>query len=169
MSNQTVNLRYALLSLFIAVGFNGPLLADDLPSAAENFAENPSDTPEGPQGGVSLPGNVWDNGPANGINALTSERDTNISGTGGPEGDHASTIADDFDLASNTNIEEIRVCLYHDGTTAELYIYSDSAGAPGPAVNAPLFGAPTTASVVSTTSNDNTSRCLNDFGFPGRQ
>jgi hypothetical protein len=137
MSNQTVNLRYALLSLFIAVGFNGPLLADDLPSAAENFAENPSDTPEGPQGGVSLPGNVWDNGPANGINALTSERDTNISGTGGPEGDHASTIADDFDLASNTNIEEIRVCLYHDGTTAELYIYSDSAGAPGPAVNAP--------------------------------
>jgi len=116
-----------------------------------------------------VPGTLWDNGGSNSVNGLTSERNTSISGTGGPEGDHASTIADDFVLTTTAQLTEIRVCLYHDGTTAELYIYSDNGGVPGPSVTTPIFGAPTGPSVVSTTFDDNNSRCQAAFGYPGRQ
>ncbi len=113
---------------------------------------------------------LWDNGAADGVNGVTSERNTVVSGTGGPEGDHGSTIADDFQLTSATTLAEIQVCLLvtSEVTSAEMYIYADAAGSPALPVVAPLVGAPTTASIVSTTYVDNTSFCPDAFGIIGR-
>jgi hypothetical protein len=115
------------------------------------------------------PGSLWDNGASNLVNALSSERSTLISGSGGPEGDAASNVADDFSVGSPVEITEIRACLYHDGTSAEAYIYQDAAGAPGPSVTQPLWGGPTTVSLVASTFTDNTARCANAFNLPGRE
>jgi len=115
-------------------------------------------------------GNLWDNGANDLVDGLASERGTIITGTGGPEGIDASTIANDFVLPSGAAIQEIRVCLFHDGTSAELYIYNDAGGSPALPVTAPLFGAPTTADVVSSTFSDETARCRLTAGFrPGRE
>jgi hypothetical protein len=118
---------------------------------------------------ASTPGTLWNNGPSNLVNGLSSEAGDIVSGSGGPEGDHGSTIADDFVLAAQSELTEIRVCFFTTMQTAELYIYADNGGMPGPNVTAPIFGGPTTASVVTTTFNDNTSRCPPAFGYPGRE
>ena len=118
---------------------------------------------------ASTPGTLWDNGPFNGVNGLTSEANTFTSGTGGPEGDHVSTIADDFIVTGRSELTEIRVCFLSGTPSAELYIYADNGGIPGPSVTSPIFGGPTTASVVTSTYNDNTARCQPAFGFPGRE
>lgn len=113
---------------------------------------------------------IWDNGSFNGVNGLSSERATVISGTGGPEGDHASTVADDFQLATAADIVEVQVCMLVSAevTTAEMYIYTDASGSPTLPVNTPLVGAPTTGSIVSTTYVDETTFCPGAFGFIGR-
>jgi hypothetical protein len=128
--------------------------------------EEPDESPP-----IALAGGriVWDNGGSNQVNGLASERNATVSGTGGPEGDHGSTVADDFQIDSPTIVDEIRVCLYHNGTTAEMYIYQDAGGVPAAPVTAPLWGAPTTVDIVSTTFQDNTPRCQNAFGYTGRQ
>ena len=118
---------------------------------------------------ASTPGTLWDNGPNNLVNGLASEADTFTSGTGGPEGDHVATVADDFILAATSELTEIRVCFFSGTPTAELYIYTDNSGMPGPSVTSPIFGGPTTASVVTATYSDNTARCQPAFGFPGRE
>ena len=118
---------------------------------------------------ASTPGTLWNNGPSNLVNGLSSEAGDIVFGSGGPEGDHGSTIADDFMLAAQSELTEIRVCFFTTMQTAELYIYADNGGMPGPSVTAPIFGGPTTASVVTTTFNDNTSRCPAAFGYPGRE
>jgi hypothetical protein len=118
---------------------------------------------------ASTPGTLWDNGAADLVNGVSSEANTIVSGTGGPDGDHGSTIADDFVVTTTSKLSEIRVCFLTDTPTAELYIYADNGGVPGPSVTAPLFGSPTTDSVVTTTFNDNTARCPNNFGWTGRE
>ncbi len=115
------------------------------------------------------PGTLWANGATNSVNGLASERATFTTGTGGPEGDHIATIAEDFYVTVASQVTEIRVCLYHDGTTAEMYLYADAGGAPGPSVVQPLFGAPTGPDAVSSTFNDETARCTTAFGWPGRE
>ncbi len=118
---------------------------------------------------ASTPGTLWDNGPNNLVDGLSSEAGTTVTGSGGPEGDHGSTIADDFMLTAQSELTEIRVCFLAGTPSAELYIYTDNSGMPGPSVTSPIFGGPTTASVVTSTYNDNTARCQPDFGFPGRE
>ena len=103
------------------------------------------------------------------MNGLTSEAGTLVSGSGGPEEDHGTTIADDFMLTGRFELTEIRVCFLADTPSAELYIYTDNGGIPGPSVTSPIFGGPTTASVVTSTYNDNTARCQPAFGYPGRE
>jgi hypothetical protein len=72
------------------------------------------------------PGTLWDGGPASGANGLSSERATFTAGTGGPEGDHVATVAQAFEVpglvatGQNVRVTEVRPCLYHTGTTAEL-------------------------------------------------
>ncbi|MCB9176287.1 MAG: hypothetical protein H6648_03940 [Caldilineae bacterium] len=128
--------------------------------------------------GMDLPneiGTLWENGPANLVNGLASERNTFTTGTGGPEGDHIATIAVDFDVpglaagAGSFTLEEFRICLFHTGTTSEMYGYVDDGGSPAAPVTAPLFGAPSTPDIVSTTFEDNGARCGGAFGYPGRQ
>jgi hypothetical protein len=151
----------------------GVALAAEPADAAGHFAMHGGAAPAPVQlGGTDAPGTpgtLWANGPSNSVNGLASERATWTTGTGGPEGDHIATVAEDFYVSQTSQVTEIRVCLYHDGTTAEMYIYADAAGAPGPSVGAPLFGAPTGADVASTTFNDQTARCTAAFGFPGRE
>ena len=118
---------------------------------------------------AGTPGTLWDNGAFDSVNGFTSEANTAVSGTGGPEGDHGSTIADDFVVTTTSTLTEIRVCFLSTVTSAELYIYADNGGVPGPSVTAPVFGGPTTASVVTSTFNDNTSRCPGAYGYPGRE
>ena len=88
---------------------------------------------------ASTPGTLWDNGPNNLVDGLSSEAGTFVSGTGGPEGDHGSTIADDFLLTVQSELTEIRVCFFSDTPTAELYIYADNGGMPGPSVTVSHF------------------------------
>ena len=123
-------------------------------------------------------GTMWDGGPANGVNGLASERGTFTSGTGGPEGDHVSTVADDFEVpglaagSGNFILEEFRPCLYHPGTSAEMYLFLDDGGSPPTTVTDVIFGRSSTnglPKVVSTSYQDNTSRCQAAFGYPGRQ
>ena len=113
------------------------------------------------------PGTLWDNGANDGVNGLATERNTAVSGTGGPEGDHGATVADDFDLPEGGSIDEVRVCLWTAATTlAEMYIYADVGGAPGPT---PIAGAPTTADFTTTTYTDSTTRCAGGYGWTGRE
>jgi hypothetical protein len=155
-----------------AVAWGAPAVVDGhYASAREQWLSEQGPMPEvdpGSAQGVAT-GLIWDNGGANSVDGLASERNTAISGTGGPESDHASTVADDFLINSFTTLGEIRVCLYHNGPSAEMYIYRDDGGSPALPVTAPLWGAPTTADIVSSTFQDNTARCPNAFGLIGRQ
>ncbi len=166
------HLRIVGLAL-VAIAVCGAALAEEPADARGYFLIHGGSPGEPVQlGGTDAPGTpgtLWANGASNGVNGLASERATFTVGTGGPEGDHISTIAEDFYVAEASLITEIRVCLFHNGTTAEMYLYADAGGAPGPSVVAPLFGAPTGPDVVSTTFNDETARCTTAFGWPGRE
>lgn len=147
-----------------------PAWADSPATTARGAWEAAGSPPVAPPGPLApgTPGTLWDNGPNDLVNGLSSERDTIVFGTGGPEGDHGSTIANDFDLPTGGTLDEIRVCLFATAnvTLAELYIYADAGGVPGAA---PIFGAPTNADLTTTTYTDNTTRCQPAFGFPGRE
>ena len=146
-----------------------PVLADTPLGTARATWEAAGSPPSSPAPlAPSTPGTLWDNGAADLVNGVTSERNTAITGTGGPEGDHASTIADDFALPSGGTLAEVRACLFISGgvTLAEMYVYADAGGTPGAA---PIAGAPTTADLVTTTYTDNTVRCPNAFGLIGRE
>jgi len=140
----------------------------DSPKTAREYWEQAGSPPvvPGPLA-PGTPGTLWDNGPSDSVDGLASERATAVSGTGGPEGDHGSTVADDFTLPEGGTLDEVRVCMLTLASTlAEMYIYADVGGAPGPA---PVFGAPTTADLTTTTYTDNTTRCANAFGLTGRE
>lgn len=166
MLEKNPRVSWMLTCVAVLAVLAAPAWAD--PGATASSSPNPNPVPPGPEV-AGTPGNVWDNGPSNSVNGLSSERATFTNGTGGPEGDHISTIANDFVITGVTELTEIRVCLYHNGTTAEMYLYTDGGGNPGPNVTSPIFGGPTTASVVSTTFTDQTSRCTAAFGYPGRE
>jgi hypothetical protein len=163
---------WALIVFSLSWMAASPSTALDQPPSAREYWEVILGGQPGEQASFlapATPGTLWDNGAFDGVNGLTSERATFAAGTGGPEGNDISTIANDFELNFGARIQEIRACMLHNGTSAELYIYSDSGGAPALPVTAPLFGAPTTADVVSSTFTDNTTRCNGAFGFPGRE
>ncbi len=122
-------------------------------------------------GDDNTPGTLWDNGGDDLVNGLASERNTFTTGTGGPEGDHVSSIADDWDAlpTGQTLVQEFRVCLFHTGTTAEAYVYEDdNDSVPLPVTNV-FRGAPTSDDIVSTEFVDNGTRCRPAFGYPGRE
>lgn len=174
-----------LIRAFPAAGFFAALLlaapvfsaAPPAISAAEECAQS------GGSCGASAPGSraplpelssnfvlVWENGQANLVNGWTSERNTSVNGTGGPEGDHGSTIADDFQVPAGMGPLSFYVCFFTTPniTTAEMYLWANAAGSPQLPVTSPLVGAPTTPSIVTTTYLDNTSYCPNAFGIIGR-
>ena len=119
---------------------------------------------------VVLPNVIWENGPFDGIDGLASARNTVFFGTGGPEGDHGITVADDFQVAGAVSGLEFHVCLQASPeiTAAEMYVWTDTGGAPTAPVTAPLLGGPTTASIVSTTFFRNTAYCPDAFNDEGR-
>jgi len=155
--------------LFAGLLLVSGLALADAPKTAREYWEQAGSPPvvPGPLA-PGTPGTLWDNGAFDLVNGFSSERATVVSGTGGPEGDHGSTLANDFDLPIGGTLDEVRVCfLVTPGlTTAEMYIYADAAGVPGAA---PVVGAPTTADLVTTTYTDNTARCASAFGLVGRE
>jgi len=164
--------RIFFLAVMLSIGITGFSFAQvSEPMTAKDWYKRYGQV-QSSGGGIlaaSTPGTLWDNGPFNGVNGLTSEAGTLVSGSGGPEEDHGTTIADDFMLTGRFELTEIRVCFLADTPSAELYIYTDNGGIPGPSVTSPIFGGPTTASVVTSTYNDNTARCQPAFGYPGRE
>jgi hypothetical protein len=164
--------RFFFAAVILSIALRGPAFAGvNEPATAKEWYEQYGQVQliDGGIAAASTPGTLWNNGPNNLFDSLSSEADTLVTGTGGPEGDHGSTVADDFLLTVQSELTEIRVCFFSDTPTAELYIYADDGGMPGPSVTAPIFGGPTTASVVTTTYNDNTARCQPAFGYPGRE
>ncbi len=133
-------------------------------------------TPSSPESRAPLPGLdtntilVWENGPANGFNGWSSERNTSISGTGGPTGNHASTITDDFQVSSAVGQLTFYACLLTTPqiSSAEMWVWANSGGAPQLPVTSPILGAPTTANISSTTYLRNTSYCPDSFQREGR-
>ena len=112
---------------------------------------------------------IWENGPFDGNDGLASIRNGFLTGTGGPEGDHGSTVADDFQIPANAGPLEFQVCIQATGIVlAEMYVWTDAGGTPTLPVTAPILGAPTTASIVSTTYVRNTAYCPDVFGDEGR-
>ena len=81
-------------------------------------------------------GNLWDNGINDLVNGLASERRTFTTATGGPEGDHISTIADDFNVPGRLSggptfeLDEIRACHFANPTEAGMWIYNDGGTTP---------------------------------------
>lgn len=135
-------------------------------------------SPSGLEQNFNQIGTLWDGGPTNGVNGLASERSTFTSGSGGPEGDHIATIANDFEvpgLAAGSGsflLEEFRICFYAGTPTFEAYLYQDGGGQPAPPVTNVIWGRSSTNGLpdaVSTTFADNGSRCQGAFGYPGRQ
>ena len=111
---------------------------------------------------------IWDNGNFDGVNGLSSERDTFTSGNGGPAGLDVSDCADDFQITSSQQILTVDSCFVVAGsvTTAHMYIFADNGGVPGTEV----AGAPVTADLQTTTFTDNTTLCPpNIFGLTSRQ
>lgn len=126
----------------------------------------------------NVPGTLWDNGPGNAVNGLTSERRTFTTGTDGPEGDWIGAISEDFETlgSGDTLIEEVRTCMYSNPTEAEIWFWEDAGdNPPSPPSAANLFrGSPADAGFNNNAGAnngffDNGARCGAAFGFPGRQ
>lgn len=153
---------------------SAPISADSSPSItakASWLAHGSAAAPAMPLA-AGTPGNIWDNGAANGLDGLSSERDTSVSGTDGPTGQDFSDTADDFEITEPTTITEIRACFLTTASTrAHLTIYTDSGsgGSPALPVTAPLWGAPTTAAITTDSYNDSTARCPDAWGYIGRE
>ncbi|MBK8541720.1 MAG: hypothetical protein IPL60_17210 [Ardenticatenia bacterium] len=107
------------------------------------------------------------------MNGLTSERRTFTTGTGGPEGDHISTIADDFILTGGPwNITDMRACMFQNTSTeAEAWIYNSTGTAPVLPVTDVRVGHSTAGGqdLQSIVFVDNGTRCRTAFGYPGRE
>ena len=102
-----------------------------------------------------------------------SERRTFTTGTGGPEGDHIATIADDFNLTGGPwSITEMRACMFQNTSTeAEAWIYNTTGTAPVLPVTDVLVGHSTAGGtdLQSIVFVDNGTRCRTAFGYPGRE
>ena len=121
----------------------------------------------------NTPGTLWDGGGSDGVNGLASERRTFTTGTGGPEGDHIATIADDFNLTGGPwSITEMRACMFQNTSTeAEAWIYNTTGTAPVLPVTDVLVGHSTAGGqdLQSIVFADNGTRCRTAFGYPGRE
>jgi len=101
---------------------------------------------------------VWDNGAYEvGGSGLVSARDAYIRGRGGPEGDHAATVVDDFEIRRPTRLSQVEVCFLLDKMPlAEMYVFPDLDGEPA---LVPLLGAPTSPDITTLAWAANTPRC----------
>lgn len=161
-------LRFALSLALISTAAAS---AADLPSArARCLAQGGDCTVAAPAAPDVLVYNlIWENGPFDGNDGLASIRNGFVSGTGGPEGDHGSTVADDFQVPANAGPLEFQICIQASGIVlAEMYVWTNTGGSPTLPVTTPILGGPTTASIVSTTYARNTPYCPDAFGDEGR-